>query len=118
MRPPQAGGDVILTGTASAVLRRYSDFLWLYERLHALKNLEEIYLDGSNITDKDLSHLSLPTKVKMLSFSACEGLSGQSVPYLARMNHLKVLDLSENDHLNADFYEKIEHSLAKTQVKK
>lgn len=36
-RPPMQEGDVIVPSTmpGSAVLRRYSDFLWLYDRLHA-----------------------------------------------------------------------------------
>lgn len=37
MRPPVGGSDEIVPSNVpvSAVLRRYSDFLWLYERLHA-----------------------------------------------------------------------------------
>jgi hypothetical protein len=67
------------------------------DALSSLSELEELSLDGANITDDGLRHLAGFTNLRKLSLYAAHGITGRGLSHLAALQQLKELDLAETE---------------------
>ncbi len=63
--------------------------------LGGLDELEELWLDGTNITDEGLRHLGGLTKLRKLSLYAASRVTGRGLSHLTALAQLEELDLAE-----------------------
>lgn len=47
-----------------------------------LNNLQELMLDGADLTDKSIHHIARCAKLNKLQISFCEGLTDQALKYI------------------------------------
>jgi Serine/threonine protein kinase len=68
-----------------------------YENLAKIKALEELQLDSSNVTDRDLEHFRHHPNIRYIVLGNCKGISDRALNAVATMPNLSMLDLSNTE---------------------
>ncbi|XP_062577595.1 F-box/LRR-repeat protein 2-like [Saccostrea cucullata] len=66
------------------------------------QNLEELVLDGAELSDKSFHHIARCAKLKKLHVSFCEGLTDQSLRYIQTLQNLTYLKMRKGVYFTTE----------------